>query len=142
MVSLASNVDFFRRLPKLNVVDGLPSYGLGGKPGARSPLTEVTGFGSNPGELRMFEYVPVKLQRPRALVVVLHGCGQTAAGYDLGAGWSSLAKHYGFALLMPEQQRANNANTCFNWFNSEDVARDSGEALFIREMNAHMADIH
>ena len=40
----------------------------------------------------------------RALVVVLHGCGQTAAGYDLGAGWSTLAKRYGFALLMPEQQ--------------------------------------
>ena len=40
-----------------------------------------------------------------ALVVVLHGCGQTAAGYDLGTGWSTLAKHYGFALLMPEQQR-------------------------------------
>ena len=73
------------------------------------------------------------------MVVVLHGCGQTAAGYDLGAGWSTLAKHYGFALLMPEQQSSNNANGCFNWFNPEDTARDSGEACSIRQMIARMA---
>ena len=85
---------------------------------------EVTEFGSNPGGLRMFSFVPANLPRKPALVVVLHGCGQTAAGYDLGAGWSTLAKRYGFALLMPEQQSANNANTCFNWFNPEDISRD------------------
>jgi poly(hydroxyalkanoate) depolymerase family esterase len=86
----------------------------------------------------MFSFVPGNLQQPPALVVVLHGCGQTAAGYDLGAGWSTLAKHYGFALLMPEQQSSNNANTCFNWFNPEDTARDSGEACSIRQMIARM----
>ena len=68
--------------------------------------------------------------RRTPLVVVLHGCGQTAAGYDLGAGWSTLAKRYGFALLMPEQQPSNNANGCFNWFNPEDTARGRGEACF------------
>jgi poly(hydroxyalkanoate) depolymerase family esterase len=105
-------------------------------------LQEVTGFGDNPGNLRMFAFVPEQLQKPRALVVVLHGCGQTAASYDLGAGWSTLARHYGFALVMPEQQRANNGNTCFNWFNPEDTARDSGEASSIREMIAHMVQAH
>ena len=39
---------------------------------------------------------------------------------------------------MPEQQRSNNANTCFNWFNPEDIARDSGEACSIRQMIARM----
>jgi poly(hydroxyalkanoate) depolymerase family esterase len=101
-------------------------------------LVEVTGFGANPGELKMFSFVPDELQPKPALVVVLHGCGQTASGYDLGAGWSSLAKRYGFALLMPEQQAANNANGCFNWFNPEDTARDSGEACSIRQMIARM----
>src|SRR3974390_2654650 len=94
----------------------------------RTPLVEVTGFGANPGNLRMFCFVPAQLQQPRALVVVLHGCGQTAAAYHLRAGVSTPAKRFGFALLIPEQQRANNANTCFNWFNPEDTARDSGEA--------------
>ena len=91
---------------------------------------------------RMFSFVPQDLQQPPALVVVLHGCGQTAAGYDLGAGWSTLAKHYGFALLMPEQQPSNNANGCFNWFNPEDTARGSGEACSIRQMIARMVADH
>jgi poly(hydroxyalkanoate) depolymerase family esterase len=60
----------------------------------------------------------------------------------LGAGWSTLARHYGFALLMPQQQPSNNANTCFNWFNPEDTARDHGEACSIRQMIARMVRDH
>ena len=137
-MSLADNIEFLRRLPKLEGIAGLVAPGRGLRPDQQSPLAEVEGFGSNPGHLRMFAFVPAKLQQPRALVVVLHGCGQTAAGYDLGAGWSTLAKHYGFALLMPQQQPANNANVCFNWFNREDIARGRGEACSIRQMIARM----
>ena len=54
-------------------------------------LREVTDFGSNPGNLRMFTYAPDPLPNSAALVVVLHGCTQTAVGYDHGAGWSTLA---------------------------------------------------
>jgi poly(hydroxyalkanoate) depolymerase family esterase len=118
-------------MPGMNVVEGFTR-------GIRSPLIETTGFGTNPGELRMFSFVPETLQPSPALVVVLHGCGQNAAGYDFGAGWSTLAKHYGFALLMPEQQAANNANACFNWFNPEDSRRGRGEACSIRQMIARM----
>jgi poly(hydroxyalkanoate) depolymerase family esterase len=104
--------------------------------GAPAPLTERRGFGSNPGNLRMFSHVPAGLAPGAALVVVLHGCTQTAAGYDHGAGWSTLADRYGFALLLPEQQRANNPNACFSWFEPGDTARDRGEALSIRQMIA------
>jgi poly(hydroxyalkanoate) depolymerase family esterase len=118
--------------------------------GARSPapdldpafsrLTEVHGFGSNPGALRMFKYVP---ERPEpALVVVLHGCTQTAASYDLGAGWSTLADRYGFVLLLPQQQPANNPNKCFNWFLADHIERDKGEALSIRQMVEAMIGAH
>src|SRR5579862_9920749 len=124
-VSLAKNVDFLRRLSKLNGINGFGDWGRNLKPG-RSPLVEITNFGANPGDLRMFRYVPGELRPKPALVVVLHGCGQTAAGYDSGAGWSTLAKRYGFALLMPEQQPSNNAQGCFNWFNPEDTARGRG----------------
>ena len=99
-----------------------------------SPLTEVTGFGSNPGALRMFTFVPASVPSSPALVVVLHGCTQTAASYDYGAGWSTLAERYGFALLLPEQQRANNPKTCFNWFCPDDTRRGRGEAASIRQM--------
>ena len=141
-VSLAKNVEFLRHLQKINKISGLVDFGRSAKRALRSPLVEITGFGSNPGDLRMFSYVPGNLQSVPALVVVLHGCGQTASAYDLGAGWSTLAEHYGFALLMPEQRHANNAQGCFNWFNPEDTARDSGEACSISQMIARMVDDH
>jgi poly(hydroxyalkanoate) depolymerase family esterase len=97
-------------------------------------LEEVFGFGTNPGNLRMFTYLPRRLAPEPALVVVLHGCTQTAAGYDLGAGWSTLADRYGFALLVPEQLPSNNPKRCFNWFVADDTRRDRGEALSIRQM--------
>jgi poly(hydroxyalkanoate) depolymerase family esterase len=141
-VSLANNVEFLRRLPKLNGINGLGGLGWSWGPGGDSPLAETVDFGTNPGGLRMLSFVPDEFEQAPALVVVLHGCGQTAAGYDLGAGWSMLAKRYGFALLMPEQRSSNNANGCFNWFNPEDTARDHGEACSIRQMIARMVGDH
>jgi len=141
-LSLANNVDFLRRVSKLNHLNGFGFYGRSHAHGPRSPLVRVKDFGQNPGGLKMYSYVLANLPRKPALVVVLHGCGQTAAAYDVGTGWSTLAKRYGFALVMPEQRSANNANTCFNWFNPEDVARDSGEAASIRQMIDRMAADH
>jgi poly(hydroxyalkanoate) depolymerase family esterase len=106
-----------------------PSPGLGLE---LSHLTEVYEFGSNPGALRMFKYVPAAAKS--ALVVVLHGSSQTAASYDLGAGWSTLADRYGFVLLLPQQQISNNPNNGFNWFLAGDIARGEGEALSICQM--------
>jgi poly(hydroxyalkanoate) depolymerase family esterase len=140
LVSLAQNIEFLRRLPKLNGTRGFEEVGRSSKHGLRSPLVETIGFGSNPGALRMFSFVPASLQPETALVVVLHGCGQTAAGYDLGAGWSTLAKRYGFVLLMPEQRASNNAHLCFNWFNPDDTARERGEVCSIRQMVARVVE--
>jgi len=97
-------------------------------------LDERESFGANPGNLRMFSYMPAGHELHPALVVVLHGCGQTAADYDRGAGWSTLADRYGFALLMPEQQRSNNPGACFNWFHPDDTRRGRGEAASIFQM--------
>jgi poly(hydroxyalkanoate) depolymerase family esterase len=140
--SLAANIDFLRRLPKLTGLSGFGLYGRDRLPGTRSPLTEVSDFGDNPGGLRMFTFLPPGRPKRPALVVVLHGCGQDARGYDHGAGWSTLARRYGFALLMPQQQEINNANTCFNWFNRDDIARDQGEAASIKRMIDKMVYDH
>jgi feruloyl esterase len=107
-----------------------------------SRLTEVTGFGSNPGNLRMLTYVPETLLEPRALVVVLHGCTQTATSYEFGTGWSTLADRHGFVLLLPEQNRSNNPLRCFNWFRAEDNGRNGGEALSIKQMVDRMVAEH
>ena len=97
-------------------------------------MSDLLDFGSNPGNLLAKIHIPARLAPGAALVVVLHGCAQNAAGYDHGTGWSALAEARGFALLLPQQRRANNANLCFNWFPPEDSRRDSGEALSIRQM--------
>lgn len=115
---------------------------IGSPGGGPNGLSELTGFGLNPGALRGLFHLPPALAEHAPLVVVLHGCTQTAAGYDRGSGWSDLADELGFAVLLPEQQRANNANLCFNWFNAGDIRRDAGEALSIRQMIAAMLAQH
>jgi poly(hydroxyalkanoate) depolymerase family esterase len=105
-------------------------------------LVELKRFGTNPGALRGWLFLPSILAPRAALVVVLHGCTQTSAGYDLGSGWSQLAEEKGFAVLFPEQQRSNNANLCFNWFEPGDIRRDVGEAASIKEMVDHVMQSH
>jgi poly(hydroxyalkanoate) depolymerase family esterase len=100
-------------------------------------LRELTGFGANPGNLRMFVHAPQRLPPRAPLVVALHGCSQSAEEYDVGTGWSSLADRFGFAVVYPQQQPANNPKNCFSWFLPGDTARDHGEARSIREMVAH-----
>ncbi len=107
---------------------GLSTAGPGGD------LTPVRSFGANPGALQMWLHLPDNLPAQAPLVVVLHGCGQTAGGYAEGAGWVELAGRHGFALLCPEQVRANNPNLCFNWFEPGDMARERGEAASIAQM--------
>lgn len=99
-----------------------------------SRLRPLTAFGSNPGQLKSWIHVPDTARRGAPLVVVLHGCTQTAGGYDECSGWSRLADQLGFIVLYPEQQRSNNPNLCFNWFSPADAARGRGEALSIRQM--------
>src|ERR1700682_6260362 len=88
--------------------------GANGAAPASDHLTELTGFGSNPGALRMFTYTPKNLAPSPPLVVVLHGCTQSAGSYDLGAGWSTLADRYGFVLLLPQQTAGNKPQSLFH----------------------------
>ena len=142
-MSIADNLNFLRHLPKPNALQNVLGFSVGlRRPGGGSPLQETPDFGANPGNLTMLSYVPDGLTGPSPLVVVLHGCTQTAASYDTGAGWSTLADRYGFALLMPEQKRGNNPNTCFNWFDAADIVRDGGEAASIRQMITQMTQDH
>jgi poly(hydroxyalkanoate) depolymerase family esterase len=105
-------------------------------------LTEVTGFGSNPGALKMYRYVPAGLPAGSPLVVALHGCTQTALVYATHTEWNTLADRYRFAVVYAEQQRANNSSSCFSWFQSADISRGQGEALSIKQMVDHIKGSH
>jgi poly(hydroxyalkanoate) depolymerase family esterase len=104
-------------------------------PQRSSDLVEVAGFGSNPGRLAMFLHVPPVAPKPGApLIVLLHGCGQTAARFAADTGWIALADRLGIPLVLPEQSGENNQGRCFNWFRPLHVRRGFGEALSIRQM--------
>jgi poly(hydroxyalkanoate) depolymerase family esterase len=99
------------------------------------PLLEVEDFGSNPGRLRMLVHAPTNPPEAGApLIVLLHGCGQSAARFAADAGWSELADRLGIPLVLPMQSDDNNQGRCFNWFRPMHVARGHGEALSIRQM--------
>src|ERR1700761_4204821 len=106
---------------------------------AVTPLTEFA-FAPNPGNLRAFACPPRVKNAP--LVVLLHGCGQTASGYDAGTGWSVLAGECGFAVLAMEQKASNNPATCFNWFVPEDIRSGEGEVESIAAAVHQMIAAH
>ncbi|MGW5328001.1 extracellular catalytic domain type 1 short-chain-length polyhydroxyalkanoate depolymerase [Streptomyces sp. NPDC004014] len=108
--------------------------GLAPAPARAASLQQVTGFGSNPGNLQMYQYAPDNLPSGAPLVVALHGCTQSASDYYGHSGWPKYADTYGFAVVFPQTTSSNNANSCFNWFQSSDYTRGQGEALSIRQM--------
>jgi poly(hydroxyalkanoate) depolymerase family esterase len=109
---------------------------------ASGSLVETVAFGSNPGALRMLSHAPSTLAPGAPLVVVLHGCTQSAEGYAVSGGWIALADRLGFAVLAPEQVATNNPNRCFNWFEPGDITRGWGEAASIAAMIAAMVRDH
>ena len=112
-----------------------PSSATVAPQGGASPLESVPAF-ANPGGLELHSYVPHQLPAGAPLVVVLHGCGQQAEDFATQSGWRYLAARHHFALLMPGQTEANNAQTCFNWFRPGDIKRGHGEVQSIVEMVA------
>ncbi len=101
-------------------------------------LTEVIQFGSNPGNLKMFVHQPPSTgAATRPLIIVLHGCGQSAADVAQLTGWNKLADLHQFVAIYPQQKFLNNPNLCFNWFNPRDIAKGQGESESIYQMIAY-----
>lgn len=101
---------------------------------AQSGLTQVTGFGSNPGNLNMYTHIPSGISTAAPLVIAMHGCTQNAGTYAIQSGWNKLADRHKFYVVYPEQLSANNSSLCFNWFDTMDVNKNQGEALSVKQM--------
>jgi poly(hydroxyalkanoate) depolymerase family esterase len=74
-------------------------------------------------------YTPAGLNPSTAvpLVVVLHGCTQSATDIALGTGVNALADRAGFVAVYPEQSFRDNPRRCWNWFDLRDQVRGFGE---------------
>ncbi|MEV0455510.1 extracellular catalytic domain type 1 short-chain-length polyhydroxyalkanoate depolymerase [Catellatospora methionotrophica] len=121
----------------LAVLTGLAAVAVAAAPAQAATLTQVSSFGSNPGNLTMYSYRPDSLPAGRPVVVLLHGCTQTGTGYFTNSGWRKYADLWGFSLIVAEQKSGNNALSCFNWYQAADIARGQGEALSVRQMVSH-----
>jgi poly(hydroxyalkanoate) depolymerase family esterase len=102
---------------------------------AASTLNQVGNFGSNPGSLNMYSYLPANLPTGAPLVVALHGCTQSAGDYYSHSGWPKYADMWGFALVFAEQPSATNPLlNCFDWGTPSNDSRGRGEALSLYQM--------
>ncbi len=86
--------------------------------------------GSRPYRL----YVPAHAVRDRALIVMLHGCTQTAEDFAAGTRMNALAERAGALVLYPVQVSQANAQRCWNWFQPQDQAAGQGEPAIIAGM--------
>lgn len=100
------------------------------------PLIAIDSFGYNPGNLKMFIHCNEQKQDTnlKPLVIVLHGCTQSASDVSKLTGWNKLADLNNFIVLYPQQKFVNNPNLCFNWFNNADINKGQGEAESIHQM--------
>lgn len=131
-----------RTISKLKAVPSLVAELAKGGGHSTTSLSSFDAPFDNPGGLEARMFVPDGLAPGAPLVVVLHGCTQSAADYDAGSGWSQLAARHGFALLYPEQTRRKNPNLCFNWFQPRDTTRGGGEVASIHAMTEAMCAAH
>jgi poly(hydroxyalkanoate) depolymerase family esterase len=77
-------------------------------------------------------YIPACARnRPRGLVMMLHGCQQDPDDFAAGTGMNSVAEAHGLMVAYPSQPASANAASCWNWFNPSDQVRDRGEPAII-----------
>jgi poly(hydroxyalkanoate) depolymerase family esterase len=128
--------NYFTSIFNLKLVLTLLSLVLTGYAKGQQILTDIDYFGTNPGNLTMHIYSPPTLpkENKKPLVIVLHGCSQSAQLVSEQTGWNKLADQYGFRVLYPQQKASNNPSMCFDWYRAADIDRDKGECASIKQM--------
>jgi poly(hydroxyalkanoate) depolymerase family esterase len=75
-------------------------------------------------------YIPAGV-KPRGLIVMLHGCRQTADDFSVGTNMNAIAEEHDLLVVYPHQPSTANSMSCWNWFRPQDQARLGGEAAII-----------
>jgi poly(hydroxyalkanoate) depolymerase family esterase len=98
-----------------------------------APGTFVDGYVISPeGTLAYKLYTPIgSVRRKLPLVVMLHGCKQSAAEFAAGTGMNKRADEVGFLVLYPQQSASANLARCWNWHRPGDQIRGSGEPAVV-----------
>ncbi len=115
--------------------------GASGAPGRQRPSDTAqppagrfdTHTYSNQAGSRAYKlYVPQRRAAlPPPLLVMLHGCTQSADDFAAGTRMNQLADTHGLVVAYPEQPASVNPSKCWNWFNTQDQLRNAGEPSLI-----------
>lgn len=104
---------------------------------------EAYEFSNDAGTRAYKVYVPApKSDGPRAMIVMLHGCTQSADDFAAGTRMNRLADDHGFLVVYPEQAVHANASKCWNWFKPQDQVRAAGEPSLIAGIVREVAQRH
>lgn len=67
------------------------------------------------------------------LIVVIHGCLQSAESMVLGTGWNLLAEKNNLVVLYPQVPDGSNALGCWSWYLPENQEAGSGQLRMIKD---------
>lgn len=106
------------------IIASLSAYAL--TPGSGTWVKETTTYGT-PNLQDAYVYVPSNaspavLNGKRALMLTLHGCGQTASGNVTGKkfNWETTAEQYGMVVIAPTvpsgTSSTRSSSGCWDWF--------------------------
>jgi poly(hydroxyalkanoate) depolymerase family esterase len=93
------------------------------------PNFATRSFACAQGQRHFRLYVPSP--KPCGLLVMLHGCRQTAEDFAVGTNMNAIAQAHNLLVAYPHQPSSANAMSCWNWFRPQDQARLGGEAEII-----------
>jgi poly(hydroxyalkanoate) depolymerase family esterase len=105
----------------------------------------LPGMALGPGGMRAYQlFVPDALgtQRPGVpLMVMLHGCDQSAAEFAHVTRMHTLGAQHGFLVLYLQQDRVHNVNGCWNWWDTQN-GRAQAEAATLMQAIQQVSALH
>lgn len=81
------------------------------------------------GERDYAVYLPARrlTRRARPVVLLLHGCRQSAAEFAELSRFTAVADRHGLILVAPEQHVRNHRMRCWRWYERKNQGRERGE---------------
>jgi poly(hydroxyalkanoate) depolymerase family esterase len=94
-----------------------------GAPAKAASLVQVTNFGNNPSNNKMYIYVPNNVRANPPILVALHQCTGTGPGFFGSTAFASLADQFGFIVIYPD---ANRSGQCWDVSSTQALSRNGG----------------